>query len=100
MHIADGERALQCLCWFCMCRKLRSFSVAGRGYCTASKQQGEKVERRQRSRRKNSRQKKKKKKSPNKELRRKLARERLGRKTMEGELGKGGTNTCMGEIRR
>lgn len=31
-------------------RKLRSFSVAGRGYCTASKQQGEKVGRRQRRR--------------------------------------------------
>lgn len=29
-------------------RKLRSFRVAGRGYCTASKQQGKKVGKRQR----------------------------------------------------
>lgn len=35
-------------------RKLRSFWVAGRGYCTASKQQGKMVEKRQRCRRKNS----------------------------------------------
>lgn len=33
-------------------------------------------------------------------MRRKLARERLGKENNRGELGKGGTNTCMWEIRR
>ncbi len=79
MHTTDGERAPQCLGWLFMCRKLRSFFVAGRGYCTASKtargEGGEKT-------------KTQAERNPNKELRRKLARERLGRKTIEGCRGR------------
>lgn len=51
-----GERAPESLSWFCMCRKLSRFSLAGRSCGSTSKQGGKKLEERQKvQRHKNSR---------------------------------------------
>lgn len=41
------ETATECHDWLCMCRTLSSVPLVGRGYCTVSKQQRQKLDQRQ-----------------------------------------------------